>query len=82
MKMSSLFGFVLLSSPSKIAFGRDDGHQRRREFVTDGYALERWACVRPWPCTARVPVQDGSPSVFDPPGPLCALSHATPRRRP
>ena len=40
MKMSSLFGFVLLSSPSKIAFGRDDGHQRRREFVTDGYALE------------------------------------------
>ena len=40
MKMSSLFGFVLLSSPSKIAFGRDDGQQRRREFVTDGYALE------------------------------------------
>jgi len=41
MKISSLFGFVLLSSsPSKIAFGRDDGQQRRREFVTDGYALE------------------------------------------
>ena len=40
MKISSLFGFVLLSSsPSKIAFGRDDG-QQRREFVTDGYALE------------------------------------------
>ena len=41
MKISSLFGFVVLSSsPSKIAFGRDDGQQRRREFVTDGYALE------------------------------------------
>ena len=41
MKISSLFGFVVLSSsPSKIAFGRDDGQQRRREFVTEGYALE------------------------------------------
>ena len=35
MKMA-LFGFVLLSSPS--AFGKDEG--QRREFVTDGYALE------------------------------------------
>ena len=40
MKMSSLFGFVLLSSSPSVAFGKDEGHQRRREFVTDGYALE------------------------------------------
>ena len=42
MKISSLFGVVVLSSsPSNVAFGKDvEGHQRRREFVTDGYALE------------------------------------------
>ena len=42
MKISSLFGFVLLSSSPSVAFGKDEGHnqRRRREFVTDGYALE------------------------------------------
>ena len=43
MKISSLFGVVVLSSsPSNVAFGKDvEGHhRRRREFVTDGYALE------------------------------------------
>ena len=42
MKVSSLFGFVLLSSSPSVAFGKDEGHhqRRRREFVTDGYALE------------------------------------------
>ena len=44
----------------------------------NGPERARAQTVRPWPCTARVPVQDGSPCVFDPPGPLCALSHATP----
>jgi len=42
MKISSLFGFVVLSSSPSVAFGKDEGHhrRRRREFVTDGYALE------------------------------------------
>ena len=51
--------------------GADDRH-------VNGPERARAQTVRPWPCTARVPVQDGSPCVFDPPGPLCALSHATP----
>ena len=42
MKISSLFGVVVLSSSPSVAFGKDEGHhrRRRREFVTDGYALE------------------------------------------